>query len=128
MVIPLRVLSIEDSEDDTQLIMNELRRWEGCEVTYERVETSEAMEAAINRQKWDVILSDHSMPRFSSFKALEVMKRKGLDLPFIIVSGSIGEEMAVAAMKGGAHDYIMKDNLTRLLAVLGGGGRGGGGG
>jgi len=117
MGIPLRVLSIEDSEDDTQLIMHELRRG-GYEMTYERVETSEAMEAAINRQKWDVILSDHSMPHFSSFDALELLKRRRLDLPFIIVSGSIGEETAVSAMKVGALDYIVKSNLKRLVPVI----------
>ncbi|MBM4322940.1 MAG: response regulator [Deltaproteobacteria bacterium] len=115
---PIHVLIVEDSENDALLIVREFRR-SGYDVTYERVDTSEAMEAAINQQKWDVILSDHSMPHFSSFGALELVKKTGLDLPFIIVSGSIGEETAVAAMKAGVHDYIMKDNLPRLVPAIG---------
>ena len=80
---PLRALIIEDSEDDTLLLLNHVRR-KGYDVTYERVETSEAMEAAIDQQSRDVILSDHSMPHFSSFDVLRLMKRRGFDLPFII--------------------------------------------
>lgn len=80
---PLRALIIEDSEDDTLLLLNHLRR-KGYSVTYEQVETSETMEASINQHKWDIILSDHSMPHFSSFDALRLMKRRGFDLPFII--------------------------------------------
>ncbi|MBM4308145.1 MAG: PAS domain S-box protein, partial [Deltaproteobacteria bacterium] len=117
MGTPLRVLMVEDSEDDALLIIRELRS-KGYDVTYKRVDTSNAMEAVLDRQKWDVVLSDHSMPHFSSFNALELVKRKGLDLPFIIVSGSIGEEVAVAAMKVGVHDYIMKDNLIRLIPAI----------
>ena len=115
--IPLRVLIVEDSEDDTLLIAHELRH-KGFDVIYERVDIPEAMEAALDQQKWDIILSDHSMPHFSSFSALELVKKKGLDLPFIIVSGSIGEETAVAAMKAGIHDYIMKDNIARLVPAI----------
>ena len=117
MGIPLRTLIIEDSEDDTLLIMHELKRG-GYEPTYERVDTSEAMNAALDCQVWDIIISDHSMPNFSTPAALALLKGKGLDLPFIIVSGSIGEEMAVAAMKAGAHDYVRKDNLSRLVPVV----------
>jgi PAS domain S-box-containing protein len=76
------------------------------------------MEAALEKRDWDLVISDHSMPSFSSSAALEILQRKGLDLPFIIVSGQIGEDAAVAAMKAGAHDYIMKDNLARLNTAI----------
>jgi putative two-component system response regulator len=117
MVTPLRVLIAEDSEDDVLLVMRELRCG-GYEPTYERVDTSEALIAALDCQVWDIIISDHSMPNFTIPVALALLKGKGLDLPFIIVSGSIGEEMAVAAMKAGAHDYVRKDNLSRLVPVV----------
>src|SRR5204862_8316463 len=82
--------------------------------SFERVDTAAAMGAALERQSWDVVVADFSMPQFNALAALELLKKKGLDLPFIIVSGTIGEELAVAAMKNGAKDYIMKGNLTRL--------------
>ena len=113
MGIPLRVLWVEDQQDEIVLMMRELRR-HGYEVTYKRVETAEAMEAMLDNERFDIIISDHTMPNFSGFAALKLYKEKGLDIPFIIVSGTVTEEMAVAAMKGGAHDYIMKDNLARL--------------
>jgi diguanylate cyclase (GGDEF)-like protein/PAS domain S-box-containing protein len=113
----LRVLVIEDSENDTLLLVRELKRG-GYDPTYTRVETAEAMEAAIDQEGWDVVVSDHSMPQFNSFKALDLLKTRGLDLPFIIVSGTIGEDAAVAAMKAGAHDYIMKGNLKRLVPAI----------
>jgi two-component system, cell cycle sensor histidine kinase and response regulator CckA len=114
---PLRVLMAEDSEDDALLIMHELRR-EGYDPVFERVDTSEAMKAALTRGAWDIVLSDHSMPQFNSLLALQVLRDSGMDLPFIIVSGKIGEEAAVAAMKAGASDYIMKDNLARLAPAI----------
>jgi PAS domain S-box-containing protein len=117
MNTPLRALIIEDSEDDCQLLKSHLTRG-GYEVTSERVETAEAMSAALERGGWDIIISDHRMPQFSSLAALKLYKERGCDLPFIVVSGSIGEELAVTAMKGGAHDYIMKDNLTRLVPAV----------
>src|SRR6266581_158591 len=110
---PLRILVVEDSQDDTLLLLRELRR-AAFEPTFERVDTPEAMSAALDRQEWDLVVADFSMPRFNALAALELLKKKGLDLPFIIVSGTIGEELAVAAMKNGAKDYIMKGNLTRL--------------
>ena len=113
----LRVLLIEDSEDDALLLLRELRR-SGYEPDYERVDTAPGMEAALDARDWELVISDHSMPTFSSSAALEVLQRKGLDLPFIIVSGNIGEEVAVAAMRAGAHDYIMKGNLARLGAAI----------
>ena len=113
----LRILLVEDSEDDALLLLRELRR-SGYEPDYERVDTAVGMEAALDARGWELVISDHSMPTFSSSAALEVLQRRGLDLPFIIVSGNIGEEVAVAAMRAGAHDYIMKGNLARLGAAI----------
>jgi signal transduction histidine kinase len=110
---PLRVLIIEDSENDATLIEIELRR-AGYQPSCHRVETPEAMRSALERQKWDLVIADYRMPRFDGLAALAVVKEKGLDLPFIIVSGHITEETAVGAMKAGAHDYVMKDKLARL--------------
>jgi PAS domain S-box-containing protein len=118
MGAPLRALLVEDSEDDALLLQRELRRG-GYEPVCERVDTAEAMEAALEEGTWDIVISDHSMPAFSSSAALELLRRKGfVDTPFIIVSGRIGEDVAVAAMKAGAHDYIMKDNLARLNTAI----------
>ncbi len=118
MDVPLRVLLVEDSEDDALLLMRELRRG-GYAPLCERVDTAPAMEAALDEREWDLVIADHSMPEFSSSAALELLRRKGfVDLPFIIVSGHIGEDVAVAAMKAGAHDYIMKDNLARLNSAI----------
>jgi two-component sensor histidine kinase/DNA-binding response OmpR family regulator len=113
MSIPLRVLIVEDSEDDTFLVMRELKKG-GYEPVFERVDAPEAFTSAFARQSWDVIIADHSMPHFSGLKALTLLKESGQDVPFIIVSGAIGEDVAVSAMKAGAHDYVMKDNLARL--------------
>ena len=109
----LRVLMVEDSDDDAKLVLYELRRW-GYDPLCERVDTREAMASALDRRKWDLIIADYVMPRFNGLDALELVKERSLDLPFIIVSGRIGEDVAVAAMKAGADDYIFKDNLTRL--------------
>ena len=117
MGAPLRVLVVEDSEDDTLLLLRELRRG-GYEVTHQRVEARESMQAALTGQPWDVVLSDYRMPHFSAPDALQVLKESGLDLPFIIVSGTVGEETAVACMKAGAHDYLLKGSLTRLCAAV----------
>jgi len=115
------VLIVEDSEDDMLLLVRELRRG-GYDPTFERVETAAAMRAALDQQKWDIVLSDYSMPRFSAPAALALLQdlsiESGLDLPFIIVSGAIGEETAVEAMRAGAHDYIKKDNLARLIPAI----------
>lgn len=114
---PLKVLIVEDSEDDMLLLVRELRRG-GYDPLYRRVDRAETMAAALAEETWDVVLSDHSMPRFSSTAALELLKSSHLDVPFMIVSGSIGEEAAVRAMKAGAQDYLMKGNLTRLCAAV----------
>jgi two-component system cell cycle sensor histidine kinase/response regulator CckA len=113
----LRVLIVEDSEDDAQLVLRQLRSG-GYELKWERVETAEAMSSALAREQWDVILCDYRMPNFSAPAALKLIHDKGMDLPFIIVSGTIGEDTAVAAMKSGAHDYLMKDKLARLVVAV----------
>jgi signal transduction histidine kinase len=116
MPVPLRVLLVEDSEDDALLIARELRRGDYAPAI-ERVETESAMKAAL-ADPWDVVISDYSLPRFSGPAALSLLKATELDIPFIVVSGAIGEEVAVAAMKAGAHDYLMKGNLARLVPAI----------
>ena len=117
MTTPLRCLMVEDSEDDARLVLRQLRAG-GYEVISERVDTPEAMRAALDRQPWDTVISDYAMPCFSGLAALELLKASGLDLPFIIVSGTIGEDTAVEAMRQGAHDYLMKGNLARLAPAV----------
>lgn len=113
----LRLLIVEDSADDVDLLVRELQRG-GYQPVYQQVETAPAMQAALERQTWDLVVSDHSVLQFNSFAALELLKASGLDIPFIIVSGTIGEELAVQAMKAGAHDYVLKGNLKRLVPAL----------
>ena len=113
----LRVLIAEDQEDDMLLVLRELKRG-GYDVDHARVETAEMMEHELRTRAWDMIVSDYSMPQFSALGALAVMKKSGLDLPFIIVSGTVGEDVAVAALKGGAHDFIPKNNLRRFLPAV----------
>ena len=113
----LRILLIEDSEDDARLILRELQRG-GYEVESERVETPDAMRAALTRQAWDLVICDFSLPRFGAPNALELLKKSNIDLPFIIVSGTIGEESAVNALKAGAHDFINKGNFARLIPAI----------
>ncbi len=117
MTKPLRVLVVEDSEDDALLLVRELQR-NDYEVECERVETGEAMAAALENQAWDIIIADYALPHFSGLEALKLLQQSALDLPFIIVSGKIGEDVAVEAMKAGAHDYIMKGNLARLAPAV----------
>ncbi len=113
----LRVLIAEDSADDAELILREIRNG-GYEVDYERVETKAGMQDALSRRSWDIILSDYSMPHFSAMHALETLKASGLDIPFLVVSGTIGEETAVTALKAGAHDFLLKDRLPRLIPAI----------
>jgi len=117
MGIPLRALIIEDSEEDTQLLLRELRRG-GYDVEAERVETAEAMKSALTQRTWDLILSDYSLPKFSAPQALELLKDSDWDLPFIIISGTIGEENAVNALKAGANDFLVKGKFARLGPVI----------
>ncbi|MBI3849857.1 MAG: SpoIIE family protein phosphatase [Verrucomicrobia bacterium] len=114
---PIRVLVVEDSEYDTLLLVYELRRG-AFDPMFQRVDTPATMSAALDQQTWDIVVADFSMPQFNALAALELLKKKGLDVPFIIVSGTIGEEVAVAAMKNGAQDYIMKNNLNRLVPAV----------
>jgi PAS domain S-box-containing protein len=113
----LHVLLVEDSPTDAKLVIQELRS-KGREVEFERVQEAEAMRLALERKAWDLVLSDWSMPRFSAMAALEVLRKTRQDLPFIIVSGTIGEEAAVDAMRAGAHDYVLKDKLARLVPAI----------
>jgi signal transduction histidine kinase len=114
---PLQVLLIEDSDDDAVLLEIEMQR-AGYDPLCHRVETPEALRSALERQNWDLIIADYRLPSFDGLAALALVKEKGLDMPFIIVSGFITEETAVAAMKAGAHDYVMKDKLARLGAAI----------
>jgi PAS domain S-box-containing protein len=113
----LRLLIVEDSPDDAELVVREIRR-AGYTVEFDRVETKFTMQKALAHDTWDLILSDYSMPRFSAMGALEVLKSSGVDIPFIVVSGTIGEETAVTALKAGAHDFLLKDKLARLVPAI----------
>jgi signal transduction histidine kinase len=117
MATLLRALIVEDSEDDTQVLLRELRHG-GYEVEYERVETRSAMEQALVRRAWDLVLCDYTLPRYSAWDALRTLQQRGLDLPFIVISGTIEEESAVEMLKAGAHDFIVKSRLARLLPAI----------
>jgi two-component system, cell cycle sensor histidine kinase and response regulator CckA len=114
---PLRVLIVEDSEDDVLLVLRELRRG-GYEVAHTHVETPATMQDALEQNAWDIVISDYTMPAFNALDALQILQIKQLDVPFLIVSGTIGEETAVAAMKAGAQDYLLKGNLARLVPAV----------
>ncbi len=116
MAKALRVLLIEDSDFDATLLLRVLAKG-GYQLDHERVETQDQLRAALERE-WDLIIADYNLPQFSAPAALEMVQKTGRDIPFIIVSGAIGETTAVAAMKAGAHDYLMKGNLTRLVPVI----------
>jgi hypothetical protein len=116
-MIPLQLLLIEDSEDDALLTRLELAR-SGYAVRMERVETSDALIACLARQTWDVVISDYTMPRLNGMAALRLVRERDADIPFIFVSGTIGEDVAVAAMKTGAQDYILKGQLKRLVPAV----------
>lgn len=116
-IVPLRTLIVEDSEDDTLLLVDQLERDGGRPIDWRRVDTEQALNDAL-RQGWDIVLSDYTMPRLSGMRALEVVRQYDLDLPFIFVSGTIGETTAVKAMKSGAQDYVMKGNLSRLMPAV----------
>lgn len=114
---PLQVLLIEDSETDALLLTRYLRR-NGYDLTLTQVDTAAALQQALNQHPWDVVISDFNLPQFSGMAALNLIHQNKLDIPFIIVSGAIGEETAVDAMLAGAHDYVMKDNLARLVPAI----------
>jgi PAS domain S-box-containing protein len=108
-----RILMIEDSEEDAALTIRALRRG-GFDLNYHRVQTGAAMTAALDEGGWDLVIADYSMPQFSGLEALKLTRERGLDLPFILVSGTVGEDVVVEAMKAGANDYVLKNDLTRL--------------
>jgi PAS domain S-box-containing protein len=114
---PLRVLIVEDSENDALLLLRELKKG-GYEPEYERVETPEAMDKALARSGWDVVVSDYRLPRFGAPEALELFLESGVEAPFVVVSGKVGEEAAVEVMKAGADDFLTKDNLARLCPTV----------
>jgi len=113
----LQVLIVEDSENDAILMELELQH-AGYQTSCTRVQTAEALCSALEKQRWDLIIADYSMPPFDGLSALAIVKERGMDVPFIIVSGVITDAKAVAAMKAGAHDYVMKDNLARLGSAV----------
>ena len=115
--LSLRVLIIEDSEDDVLLIIRELKKG-GYNPVYEQVETAAAMRKALQEKQWDIILCDYKMPKFNAPSAIAVLKNANIDIPLIIVSGTMGEETAVECMRLGAKDYIMKSNLSRLCQAI----------
>jgi PAS domain S-box-containing protein len=115
--LPLRVLLVEDSEDDARLVLRALRQG-GYEPEYQRVGSAKGVREAIAGGEWDVVLSDYVMPGFGGQEALELVRASGKDVPFILVSGAVGEEAAVSLMKAGAHDYVMKDRLSRLAPAV----------
>ncbi|MBN1865656.1 response regulator [Candidatus Sumerlaeota bacterium] len=117
MSVPLKVLIVEDSPDDAALAKIRLRRG-GYLPAVTRVETPDSFREALKRRDWDLVIADYALPHFTGLDALEIFRSADLDVPFIIVSGTIGEEIAVSAMRAGAHDYIMKDNLARLCPAV----------
>ena len=117
MGTPLQVLLVEDSEDDALLTLNQLRG-NGFDPVWERVETAGAMRAALGKNTWDIIISDMQMPQFDGLKALTIRNEDWPGVPFILVSGTIGEDVAVSTMKRGANDYLLKGHLKRLATAV----------
>lgn len=115
--IPIRILFVEDSPDDAEVVLEHLRR-EGFEPEPRIVDTAEAFRVALQGAAWDVILSDFSMPHFDGLKAFDLLLAQKLDIPFIFVSGHIGEDRAVEAMRHGVSDYVLKDHLARLVPAI----------
>ena len=114
---PLRLLQVEDTEDDAALVQHALKR-AGYDIFARRVDTAEGLRRELHESEWDLVIADYTMPGFSGTKALAIVREQHPDLPFIFVSGTIGEDTAVAAMRTGAHDYIMKGNLARLAPAI----------
>lgn len=113
----LRILIIEDLEDDALLVLHHIKKG-NFDIEYERVETADKMKRLLTEKPWDIVLSDFKMPHFNGLEALSILKETGLDIPFIVISGTIGEDVAVETMRAGAQDYIMKNNLKRLLPAI----------
>ena len=117
MLKPLRVLMVEDVEDDAWLIIRALKKG-GYNPDFLRVHTTAAMEKALTEQPWDIVLSDYRLPEFSGLEAVALLKNTELDIPLIIISGAIGEEKALECMRMGARDYIRKENLSLLIPAI----------
>ncbi|HEX5426499.1 MAG TPA: response regulator [Candidatus Acidoferrales bacterium] len=117
MALPLRALIVEDSEDDAVLLVRELKRG-GFDVEHMRVDSSATMNVALDRRCWDIVISDYSMPGFSGAEALKILRARTSEVPFIYVSGTLGEDTAVAALKSGAQDYLVKGKLGRLVPAI----------
>jgi two-component system cell cycle sensor histidine kinase/response regulator CckA len=114
---PIRILIIEDNESDVALIIRHLKKAEK-DITYVVIDTEPGMKSALKEHDWDFVICDYSLPQFNALRALELLQETKIDIPFIVISGTVGEETAVGLMKAGVHDYIMKDNLARLVPVL----------
>ena len=114
---PLKMLVVEDSEDDAFLLYSELSH-AGKDISYRRVESEAAMRTALSESDWDMVISDHAMPEFSSLDALHVLQGSGLDIPFIVYSGTIPELMAISALQAGVQDCVQKGNLPRLVLTI----------
>jgi signal transduction histidine kinase len=117
MSIPLRVLIADDSEDDVALLLRLLRQ-SGWDPIFTRVDSAETMNAALDAGNWELVISDFSMPQFGGFDALAIVRKRNPDIPFILVSGIVGEETAVEAVKAGANDYLFKGNMGRLARIV----------
>jgi two-component system, cell cycle sensor histidine kinase and response regulator CckA len=117
MAVPLGVLIVEDCEDDAVMVLRELKR-AGYDVEFKRVDNSGALKASLAERPWNLVISDFSMPGFSGTDALKLVRSTGSDAPFIFVSGTMGEDAAVAALKDGAQDYLVKTNLKRLIPAV----------
>ncbi len=113
----LKLLMVEDNQDDAFLVQRQLRN-SGFDLEFKRVDSAVAFAEVLKEREWDVILSDYQMPGFSGFAALEILRHSGLDIPFLLVSGAIGEHLAVEAMRNGARDYLLKENLARLAPAI----------
>jgi two-component system sensor histidine kinase/response regulator len=116
-MLKVQILMVEDSADDAELVARRLRR-DGCDLTCHRVETAAAMAAALAQPGWDLVIADYSMPHFSGLEALKLLRERDLDLPFLLVSAKMGEDVAVQAMKAGANDYVLKHDLVRLWPAV----------
>src|SRR6266852_8452764 len=117
MGVPLCVLIVEDSEDDAVMVLRELKQ-AGYDVDFKRVDSSDALRSSLAARQWDLVISDFSMPVFSGTDALNLVRTMVSDAPFIFVSGTMGEDTAVAALKNGAQDYLVKSNLKRLVPAV----------
>lgn len=117
MTRPLRILLIEDSEEDAELLLAEIENG-GFDIAHRRVDSAKAIVDALATNQWDIVISDYTLPQFNGLEAIEIVRQHDPDLPFIITSGNIGEDIAVEAMRAGAHDYLMKNNLSRLTPAI----------